>query len=243
MTRLLPAILFALTGQGAASGRAPFKLVGSAEVARAMGSAKPPVVCDANNVRTRERAGVVPGATILSSSSKYDPARELPGDKGAPLVFYCANKLCTASHKAAETAIRAGYRDVSVMEDGIQGWRDAGRPVQSWLAASRVAPKAAQDLVAEEGAVIVDVREDAERSELVPGARWLPMSSVQDEKAWTEFVAGLPKGKTVVFHCSAGRRAKSAARKLSKEGFSTGFFDGTEEWKKAGLPLDKGPAR
>jgi rhodanese-related sulfurtransferase len=31
-----------------------------------------------------------------------------------------------ASHEAARRAVKAGYTDVSVMADGIQGWRDAG---------------------------------------------------------------------------------------------------------------------
>ncbi|HEY6419224.1 MAG TPA: hypothetical protein VIX59_09490 [Candidatus Binataceae bacterium] len=35
-----------------------------------------------------------------------------------------------ASHEAARRAVDAGYSDVSVMVDGIQGWRDAGQPVE-----------------------------------------------------------------------------------------------------------------
>jgi rhodanese-related sulfurtransferase len=34
-----------------------------------------------------------------------------------------------ASHEAARRAVKAGYRDVSVMADGIIGWRQAGKPV------------------------------------------------------------------------------------------------------------------
>jgi rhodanese-related sulfurtransferase len=33
-----------------------------------------------------------------------------------------------ASHEAARRAVKAGYKDVSVMVDGIMGWRDAGQP-------------------------------------------------------------------------------------------------------------------
>jgi len=31
-----------------------------------------------------------------------------------------------ASHEAARRAVKAGYTNVSVMADGITGWRDAG---------------------------------------------------------------------------------------------------------------------
>ena len=33
-----------------------------------------------------------------------------------------------ASHEAARRAVKAGYKDVSVMVDGIMGWKDAGQP-------------------------------------------------------------------------------------------------------------------
>jgi len=35
-----------------------------------------------------------------------------------------------ASHEAARRATDAGYTDVSVMADGIFGWKDAKQPLQ-----------------------------------------------------------------------------------------------------------------
>jgi rhodanese-related sulfurtransferase len=35
-----------------------------------------------------------------------------------------------ASHQAAGRAAAAGYTDVSVMNDGIKGWKEAGNPVE-----------------------------------------------------------------------------------------------------------------
>ena len=35
-----------------------------------------------------------------------------------------------ASHDAARRAVEAGYTDVSVMSDGIWGWKDSGQPVE-----------------------------------------------------------------------------------------------------------------
>jgi len=36
-----------------------------------------------------------------------------------------------ASHAAARRAVQAGYSDVSVMADGITGWKAAGKAVSS----------------------------------------------------------------------------------------------------------------
>ena len=87
-------------------------------------------ILDANNESTRNREGLIPGAKKLSSSSGYDVATELPADKASALSFYCANTRCTASHTAAKRAIDAGYSNVTVFSDGIQGWKAAGEPVQ-----------------------------------------------------------------------------------------------------------------
>ena len=48
-------------------------------------------IYDANGWGLRSTAGVIPGAHLLSSDDKYDVATELPTDKSAKLVFYCAD--------------------------------------------------------------------------------------------------------------------------------------------------------
>ena len=48
-------------------------------------------VYDVNPPSVRATEGVVPGARLLSSSSDFDVAEELPPAKDAKLVFYCAN--------------------------------------------------------------------------------------------------------------------------------------------------------
>lgn len=87
------------------------------------------VAVDANGEDTRRDRGVVPGARLLTSSSGYNPAAELPSDKSTALVFYCGGTQCTASDTAAERAREAGYENVNVMRPGIAGWVEAGRPV------------------------------------------------------------------------------------------------------------------
>jgi hypothetical protein len=48
-------------------------------------------IYDANGWGLRSTAGVIPGAHLLTSDDKYDVAKELPADKSAKLVFYCAD--------------------------------------------------------------------------------------------------------------------------------------------------------
>jgi rhodanese-related sulfurtransferase len=57
-------------------------------------------------------------------------AEMLSSDKATPLVFYCANTRCSASHVAARQANTLGFTSVHVMPDGIFGWVEAGRPTE-----------------------------------------------------------------------------------------------------------------
>ena len=82
---------------------------------------------DANSPEFRAKNGVIPGAVLLTSSSMYDPAKELPQAKDTMLVFYCAGEKCGASHKAASKAMEAGYTNVMVMPEGMSGWKKAGQ--------------------------------------------------------------------------------------------------------------------
>ena len=88
------------------------------------------VPVDANGTETRKKMGVVPGAVLLTDSDSFQLS-ELPADKAKPLVFYCANTRCGASHTAAEKALTAGYTNVKVMPDGIAGWVKAGKKIQN----------------------------------------------------------------------------------------------------------------
>jgi rhodanese-related sulfurtransferase len=241
---LLSSCLALVTVVAAAADNPPFKVLHVADLVTLMKGGSAVTLYDVNGASTRAHEGVIPGSHLLSSSSKFSAAKELPAEKSAPLVFYCANTQCTASHDAAKKAIKEGYRDVSVMVDGIYGWKKAGEPTEPVSKSPReVAPKAAAELTKLNSALIVDVREDEERHEVVPGAQSMPTSKMDDAKAWSEFKAKLPKDKLIVLHCAQGGRAHRVADRLAAEGFKTEFFKGPDQWHEAGLPLEKGPAQ
>ena len=99
------------------------------EVAHLLQS-KGAVVLDANGEGTRREYGTVPGAVLLSNYDHY-ALSELPANKSDKLVFYCGGTMCRASDTAASRALAAGYSNVSVMRDGIKGWKSAGQPTES----------------------------------------------------------------------------------------------------------------
>jgi rhodanese-related sulfurtransferase len=100
--------------------------VSVAQVAKYM-KERTATVIDANGSETRQEYGVIPGALLLSSHRDY-ALSELPASKSNKLVFYCGGTMCRASDKAASRAVAAGYTDVSVLRDGIKGWKSAGQP-------------------------------------------------------------------------------------------------------------------
>ena len=86
-------------------------------------------VFDANSESTREKYGVIPGATLLSGYKDYNLTATLPADKKAEIVFYCGSEMCRAAPKAATRAADAGYQNVSCLPVGIKGWVQAGKAV------------------------------------------------------------------------------------------------------------------
>jgi rhodanese-related sulfurtransferase len=111
----------------AAESKLPTVTVDELDASLAKAAAVP---VDANGERTRKKMGVIPGAVLLTEGDEW-AISELPADKSKPLVFYCANTSCGASHEAAEKALTAGYTNVKVLPDGIAGWVKAGKKAAS----------------------------------------------------------------------------------------------------------------
>ena len=85
------------------------------------------VVIDVNPKEIYDE-GHVPGARWM----RFDQADRsvLPTDRATPIVLYCFNPVCGASHQAASAVASAGWKDVRRMSAGIQGWKAAGLPVE-----------------------------------------------------------------------------------------------------------------
>ena len=103
------------------------KTVAPAELLRQV-QAKLVTVIDVNSAQ-RWQAGHVPGSRNLDPHT-YASA-DLPPDQDSSLVFYCSNPMCRKAPQAAKRAKAMGYKNVKVMSAGINGWLDAGLPVEA----------------------------------------------------------------------------------------------------------------
>ena len=76
------------------------------------------------------KSGHIPGA-INFESEKAKLAKELPADKGALAVAYCASPACHAYAAAAKAATELGYTNIKHLSAGISGWKEAGAPIEN----------------------------------------------------------------------------------------------------------------
>ena len=86
----------------------------------------------------------------------------------------------------------------------------------------------------DKGAVLVDVRETKEHTEMrIPGSRLLPLST------FAERFEELPKDEPLVMQCRSGARSAKAAEYLLANGYSdvTNLSGGILAWNEAGLPI------
>lgn len=248
MNKTILIIMFLLVSQVFAKNL--FKIISVGELDLLIKSSSKDIhIYDANAESTRINVGIIPGAKLIDSITDYDVTLVLPKEKNSSLYFYCANAMCTSSEQAASRAIAAGYTNVSVLKDGIFGWKKAGKQLAKVNRAPQpvgnfsVEPKEVNDLINKNEAVVVDVREEEERYEMIANSLWAPMSKVNDSQFWNEFKGQLPKNKTIIFYCASGIRSKKMAERLMSEGFKSLYFKSVDQWKAAGLPAVKGPAK
>jgi len=50
--------------------------------------------------------------------------------KESPLILYCSAISCSLAEELAEYVRDFGYKNTLIMPEGIQGWRDAGYPIE-----------------------------------------------------------------------------------------------------------------
>jgi rhodanese-related sulfurtransferase len=73
----------------------------------------------------------IPGSMNVPVSQVERRAREL-WNVDDEIVVYCSNSACEASPMAAASLDSLGYRHVADYEGGIEDWKEAGYPVESF---------------------------------------------------------------------------------------------------------------
>lgn len=74
----------------------------------------------------------LPKATNVPAGKDFESdIQEMIPNKDQDVVLYCANTECDASSKAAKRMEEIGYSNVKDYEEGKEGWKEAGLPVES----------------------------------------------------------------------------------------------------------------
>ena len=81
----------------------------------------------AKSVPYKEKSAKEPG---FDASKDYFDLTKLPGDKSAPIVFFCNAGECWKSYKASVVAQKAGYTKINWLRGGFPEWAAKGLPTQ-----------------------------------------------------------------------------------------------------------------
>ncbi len=200
------------------------------------------VILDVRDTAQSSQAHIV-GAVALPSSRlqamrqgfvEQQQIAQLPGvsDMRAPVILY-ANDHTSATVLLAFKELRSwGYKGITILRDGFDGWRAAGLPVASGAADTEIvyhkklAPGAIdpEEFIAlqrsGDGVILVDVRTDAEVVDgIITGARHLPLEELEDR------LGELPADQEVLLYCANGVRAEMAHEILRQRGIKSRYLN------------------
>ena len=158
----------------------------------------------------------------------------LPGasDKKAPIIVYADTESSDAAVKGYGELRKWGYKKVTILKGGFNGWQAAGLPVATGAAASKVvyvkklakgaiSPEDFEKLVKSPGdTVFIDVRDDKEvTTGVLKGAQHIALDKLEDS------AGTLPKDKEIILYCANGIRAQMGYEMLKKQGFNVRFLN------------------
>src|SRR3954469_7816292 len=81
----------------------------------------------AKNVPYKEKSAKEAG--FNAKDAQFDLAR-VPGDRNAPVIFYCNGPECWKSYKASKVASDGGWKNVQWLRGGFPEWKSKGFPVE-----------------------------------------------------------------------------------------------------------------
>jgi rhodanese-related sulfurtransferase len=200
----------------------------------------------------------IPGASpIPRRRLEFDVPQAVPF-KGTAIVVYDDDGR--RARFAAATLERMGYRDVSVLDGGINRWvtdgfgtewgtnvpsKDFGEKVEVVNHVPEIeAKELAERMHKGEKFVILDTRTPEEfRRFCIPGGRSVPGGELA--LRITDIVKDAPKDATVIVNCAGRTRSIIGTRVLQRMGFANiyGLKNGTAGWMLAGHQLESGADR
>jgi rhodanese-related sulfurtransferase len=175
----------------------------------------------------------IPGTQCLSCEEIENSTSVLPADKDHSLVFYCESEDCYRSCRAADAAIRYGYKQVYLLEGGIPAWKQAGYPMENVERISRMpvlsvkAPELTKMLRERKDLLLVDIRSEKSFGEgHIEGAINIPL--YQLSRRYDE----IPLDRMVVLIDDRGFRTFLAGSYLERKGWKVmRLFGGMRGWQ------------
>ncbi len=185
----------------------------------------------------------IPGSISIPDTNLDKLIGRFPIDKNEKIVTFCAGFSCEKSNIVANKLYGLGYINVSVYAGGVPSWKEAGLVT---TASSKVKTKTESEvkeklvvtpngakLGVDEGSVDGEWLKAQILEDKVP--EYIQIVNVLSEKDFKkghikgsinieaeklsakELFEKLPKGKTIIFNCTAGSRSIEAWSKLKKE--------------------------
>ena len=182
----------------------------------------------------------IPGSLSIPDTNLDKLIGRLPIDKNEKIVTFCAGFACEKSNIVANKLYSEGYKNVSVYAAGVPAWKEAGLGTTSSKAKVKAEVKEKKPftpngakLGEDEGSIDGEWLKAQIVEDKVP--EYIQIVNVLSEKDFKkghikgsinieadklsakELFEKLPKGKTIVFNCSAGARSIEAWSKLKKD--------------------------
>lgn len=200
----------------------------------------------------------IPGAISIPDTQVDELKGRFPVNHMEKVITFCGGYKCVKSHIVAKKLISMGYSNVKVFAGGVPEWKKAGLATTKSASKVSAEPKAKKlmfskngaKLGSDEGSVdgewlyslikedkvpsfiqIVDVTSaDEYKSGHIKGA----INITAEKYSAKDLVAKFPKGKTIVFNCTAGGRSMDAWTKLKEAGMDISeifYFDANIDCK------------
>jgi len=215
---------------------------------------KAPVLVDVRSQAEWDKDGYIEGAVHIPFSDFLTSLDQMPADKNARIVIYCAS-----GHRGSMAAMALrllGYTDVVNLGGGLGAWKAAGLPVAGWVDWASVMGEFVTNLPADQGfystsadklntalaeapVFLVDVREasEVEASGYIAGAIHLPIRDLLKN------LDKLPaKDQKIVIYCGSGHRGALGMVALRLLGYTdvVNLGGGIGAWTKGGFALEPG---
>jgi len=177
------------------------------------------------------KQGHIPGAVAPPDSGLASMETAFPNYKAAPIILYDQDGKVGSTLDAYKIITDWGYKQVSILDGGLQAWERSGQKVAKGLAGAKidyvrklmpgeVDIEVFKSLINKPSpdTLILDVRLSSEAAAgAFPNSKNIPLDELEQR------LPELPKDKKIVLHCATGARAEMAYNILKKAGVNASY--------------------